>query len=823
MRTSGIPPGRCAQTTVATAPAALAITPDAPPPQPPLAVRPAAAAVERANVSGGKGIRGSCSASSIQSATVAVVTPPGSQTGPPKTFSPSLAFPLSHTQLPSFPSLLPTFLLGRSGQHPGLSSRPSPPCSSIPIPIADRRVWSGPTSPISAHPSPRVACPIPVRPGAGLEPSRAAAMPEPPEGQRFSGLRGARWRADLGVLPGSADVPTNELRRAAADSRRRYANLRRRLLIDPHLSKDEEGAHDLVVENPLSQNPESTWGQYFKNAELEKMLNQDLSRLYPELGEFFQTATCQSMLERILLVWSLRYTEFGYKQGMHELLAPLLYVLHIDVQHFKQVRGLHEEFFGDDFDGQTFPDRPKLNRSDRANAFEGSAAKVRSLDDLDPDTRELLVINDAYGAEGELGIILSEKFMEHDAYCMFENLMNGLVNGEQGVVAITDFYSLSPAPESSAGLSPVREASSAIYHLLASVDSSLHSHLVELGVEPQYFTLRWLRVLFGREFSLDNLLFIWDEIFSSPNHSYCTEIKSREDYQFKVLCSPRGALILSMAVSMMLHLRSSLLGSEHATSCLVRLLNFPDDIDLKNLIEKAKLLQYFALEKNLPSSPLTGKSPLSPTNYWEETWKTLQMSGDKRSGGPTVRMKGRGLLRRSVSNTESNGSRTKDANFENSNLTSASQSIVDEPHNTDIVPVNLMNSLPSMPTEHQKDHVGQGTAEIIRSTSNSLGWLGLRDGDYTTPVETRNRIEAAREYVSSKMRPSFPRRRNASDLDTRNAEQPCVSHDAKVLNEPDPLSVHNSRIAEPDQANEQAKALAALEDLRKISDRLRRV
>ena len=26
-------------------------------------------------------------------------------------------------------------------------------------------------------------------------------------------------------------------------------------MIDPHLSKDEEGAPDLVVENPLSQNP----------------------------------------------------------------------------------------------------------------------------------------------------------------------------------------------------------------------------------------------------------------------------------------------------------------------------------------------------------------------------------------------------------------------------------------------------------------------------------------------------------------------------------------------------------------------------------------
>jgi hypothetical protein len=37
----------------------------------------------------------------------------------------------------------------------------------------------------------------------------------------FSGLRGARWRADLGVLPGSAAVSIDELRRAAADSRRR--------------------------------------------------------------------------------------------------------------------------------------------------------------------------------------------------------------------------------------------------------------------------------------------------------------------------------------------------------------------------------------------------------------------------------------------------------------------------------------------------------------------------------------------------------------------------------------------------------------------------
>ncbi|CAL5041552.1 unnamed protein product [Urochloa decumbens] len=592
-------------------------------------------------------------------------------------------------------------------------------------------------------------------------------MPGSPARPSFSALRGARWRADLGVLPYSAAVSIDELRRAAADSRRRYANLRRRLLIDPHLSKDEEAAPDLIVENPLSQNPESTWGQYFRNAELEKMLNQDLSRLYPELGDFFQTSTCQSMLGRILLVWSLRYPEFGYRQGMHELLAPLLYVLHADVQHFKQVRDLHEELLDDDFDGQTFPDRSKLNRSDRKNSVEGSTAKIRSLDDLDPETRDIFSINDAYGAEGELGIILSEKFMEHDAYSMFENLMNGA----QGVVAITDFYSLSPAPESSTGLTPVREASSAIYHLLASVDSSLHSHLVELGVEPQYFALRWLRVLFGREFSLDNLLFIWDEIFSSPNHSYCTDIRSRADYQFKVLCSPRGALILSMAVSMMLHLRSSLLGSEHATSCLVRLLNFPEDIDLKSLIEKATLLQSFALEANMPSSPVRGKSLLTTPNYWEETWKILQSSIDQKGGG-VFKMKGRGFLRRRWSNSESNFSRNKAANFGNNNLTSTRQSAIDELHN-----------------------FGQSTSEATGSNSKNACETGQHDGYCSTSGEIGDPLGAASGYLSRSSSTSLSCG-TEYDHDTHHVEEPCVPCDNNVVNEPDPVSLHRGRTDE---------------------------
>jgi TBC1 domain family protein 5 len=176
------------------------------------------------------------------------------------------------------------------------------------------------------------------------------------------------------------------------------------------------------------------------------------------------------------------------------------------------------------------------------------------------------------------------------------------------------------------------------------------------------------------------------------------------------------------------------------------------------------------------------------------------MSGDKRSGGPVVRMNVRGLLRRSVSNSESNVSRTKDASSENSNLATASQSIVDEPHNTDIVPVNLINSFPPMPIKHQEDRAGQRTAAIIRSASNSLCEAGSHDGYITTSVEIENRVEAAHECIARSRKISF-RQRTGHDHDTHHTEEPCVSHDIKVVNEPDPLSVHNHKTDEPCQTN----------------------
>ncbi|XP_077214703.1 uncharacterized protein LOC143849530 isoform X2 [Tasmannia lanceolata] len=454
------------------------------------------------------------------------------------------------------------------------------------------------------------------------------------------------------------------------------------------------------MDDPLSQNPDSMWGRFFRNAELEKMVDQDLSRLYPEHGSYFQTAACQAMLRRILLLWCLRRPEYGYRQGMHELVAPLLYVLHVDVQHLSQVREVYEDQFCDKFDCNSFLEnnlaydcnftktsspvsskRPLGNNGD--TNFQGSSAKISSLDELNPNIGTIVLLSDAYGAEGELGILLSERFMEHDAYCMFDALMSGA----GGAVAMADYFSPSPLINSLTGLPPVIEASSALYHLLSIVDLSLHSHLVELGVEPQYFALRWLRVLFVREFLLDDLLIIWDEIFASPNGRSFSGSEDDMQSNFRLLSSHRGAFIAAIAVSMILHLRSSLLATENATSCLQRLLNFPENINVKRLIDKAKSLQALALDMSISASPSQGDfsrtksaadrgysvspvpiSPRTPLNllpgsYWEEKWRVLHKVEEHKGSESSLissRTKGSSDKEKfSLSRTESDPSPTK--------------------------------------------------------------------------------------------------------------------------------------------------------------------
>ncbi|XP_058755731.1 uncharacterized protein LOC131628932 [Vicia villosa] len=547
--------------------------------------------------------------------------------------------------------------------------------------------------------------------------SSEAIFYEPaPESRQFDDLRGLQWRINLGVLPSSSSSSStfiDDLRRATANSRRRYASLRGRLLVDPHIKMDGTSSPNLVMDNPLSQNPNSTWGRFFHNAEMERMVDQDLSRLYPEHGNYFQTKGCQGILRRILLLWCLRHPEYGYRQGMHELLAPLLYVLQVDVEHLLEVRKLYEDHFTDRFDdllcqendlSYSFDFKKSSDLTNDEIGSHGKEMKIKSLDELDPKIQTIVLLSDAYEAEGELGIVLSEKFIEHDAYCMFEALMDGA----HGSVAMAEFFSYSPVPGSHTGLPPVIEASTALYHLLSHVDSSLYSHLVDLGVEPQYFALRWLRVLFGREFSLENLLTIWDEIFLSDNSKIEKLAEDNADNGLSIFHSCRGAFISAIAVAMLLHIRSSLLATENPTICLQRLLSFPENTNIQKLIEKAKSLQTLALSPEIASStpvlveyhnngksviarsvsiPIESGSPKTPKNfqpdnsYWEEKWRVVHSAEELKQDGvekqvPSQKKRWTEKVKLSLKRTESEPSSSTTKSGKGESKTSAKRSLL---------------------------------------------------------------------------------------------------------------------------------------------------
>ncbi|CAM6093523.1 unnamed protein product [Calypogeia fissa] len=462
--------------------------------------------------------------------------------------------------------------------------------------------------------------------------SSASSSSDPEQWSRMSGgtkgwrLRGVEWRVKLGILPGG-DASVDRMRRATADGRRKYADLRRRLLVDPHIMDEDYTASQLRMDNPLSQDPESVWGRYFRNAELEKTIDIDLTRLYPEQGMFFQSAPCQAMMRRILLVWSLIHPQFSYRQGMHELLAPLLYVLHVDVVRLSQVKHRFEDLFDDRFDSLSLQEQHVRDKVESAKSFcgemivagdsinfkEGAKAIVESVvEERRVDLSEIIQGSDMYGVEGELGALLSARFLEHDAYCM----LDALLDGQGGAVAMAEYFQGS----SGGGKPRVIEASAAVYRTLAAADITLYSHLVEIEVEPQFFALRWLRLLFGREFVLEDLLRIWDAIFEADN-TPLYQHGGDDDSIMKI--SQRGALISSFSVSMLLYVRPALLAAPDVTACLQRLLNFPQVPDVRDLIEGAKTLQ--------PLAQAAAKSPGNPVLH------NIRTSDTRASGGKHLR------------------------------------------------------------------------------------------------------------------------------------------------------------------------------------------
>lgn len=355
-----------------------------------------------------------------------------------------------------------------------------------------------------------------------------------------SKVRSIAWKVFLGILPANNNF--EEWKQEAQKHRRRFEQLRQVHMIDPY--KETEDL-DPTIHNPLTQNEDSAWKTYFENTEAQREINQDLTRLYPG-DEFFHREEIQQSMLHVLFIWSRENPLLSYRQGMHELLALLVLAL---------VRDQTEPSSGDSV----------------------------------------------------LHVVTSSAFIEHDSYCLFDKLMETMRDWFESKPQVyrkppTSISSLVDKQSASRDLFDVDETEQSTESLIVELgkkvqdqllrerDHALYEHLTRLGVEPQLYTLRWVRLLFSREFHMEDTMLLWDAIFADSADLHLVE---------------------HLCVAMLLYIRSQLLEMNYE-GCMRRLLKYPPVEDVHQFISKAlasRKNQRDLLKDTIPVAPPPAHQP----------------------------------------------------------------------------------------------------------------------------------------------------------------------------------------------------------------------
>ncbi len=325
-----------------------------------------------------------------------------------------------------------------------------------------------------------------------------------------TGLRGIAWRYFLGSLP--AGLPVSGWALYTQQKRQDYAALMEEHCIDPHRASAEL---DPTICNPLSQHAASPWSSFFETEELRTEILKDLSRLHPNYsreGEdnifFSSTAILEAML-RVLVVWSQENAQLSYRQGMHELLAALILAVHNDAEQA----------------ALWLPAAPTAAEEVTAAGVQGPAAPAA----VAPEPSDLSKGLSDESLTPLLRVLLSPEGVEADAYWLFDELMhqikNWFVPGEMPASPLEKRASVEEqrrARLASEKRSPLLQKCAYIQEaLLRRADPQLYAALTEKEVQPQLYLLRWLRLLFGREFHLSDSMLVWDALFAYGQAASC--------------------------------------------------------------------------------------------------------------------------------------------------------------------------------------------------------------------------------------------------------------------------------------------------------------
>ncbi|KAI0329862.1 RabGAP/TBC [Cubamyces sp. BRFM 1775] len=272
--------------------------------------------------------------------------------------------------------------------------------------------------------------------------------------------------------------------------------------------RTEKSTGNLEKNNPLSLHDENPWREWFAAMELRKTILQDVERTFPDIA-YFRDAEVQAELTNVLFLYSVMHPDIGYRQGMHELLAPLYYAV--------------------DYDSlPTDTDR-----------------------DIDTSLKELC----------------ARAWVAADAWLLFTAVMKGSGKWYEWQETKTQSEA-SPLPshvQLNVGaddarvkpyIAPIVGACNRIQSVfLKAVDPELWKAMQSAGIEPQIYGIRWLRLLFTREFNMQDAMVLWDGLFA---------------------VDPSFDLALWICVAMLVRIRNKLIPADYSSQ-LTYLLRYPSN------------------------------------------------------------------------------------------------------------------------------------------------------------------------------------------------------------------------------------------------------
>ncbi|KAI5859324.1 RabGAP/TBC [Durotheca rogersii] len=270
-----------------------------------------------------------------------------------------------------------------------------------------------------------------------------------PNSPCISGCRSVCWKAFLlGQIPGNTDWPP-----ALLESRSTYSDLRDRYLKFINHPEYLTAASS----DPLADDADSPWSTLRSDEVLRAEILQDVQRLPDE--PFYHQSHIQTLILDVLFIYcKLNPAIGGYRQGMHELLAPIVYVVEQD-----------------------------------------AIDPVEAASDVSADPGMI--------------VMLDASFIEHDAFALFSRVMNHAkafyeANETTANTPLSTLSQLPPTPS-------IIQKSQYIHEVcLFKVDPELSTHLKNIEILPQVFLIRWIRLLFSREFPFHQMLVLWDTLFS---------------------------------------------------------------------------------------------------------------------------------------------------------------------------------------------------------------------------------------------------------------------------------------------------------------------